>query len=97
MRMSKYLFVKVKINLNGAHTTLIFECLLFGLKTRGLLILLLPDISPASVAGNNPGARSSEDAGETSGRSISRPRVLSPKSKHSNISADRESLNQQLF
>ena len=35
------------------------------------------------------------DTGETSGRrSISRPRFLSPKSKHSNISADRESLNQ---
>ena len=36
------------------------------------------------------------DAGETSGRrSISRPRFLSPKSKHSNISADRESLNRK--
>ena len=35
------------------------------------------------------------DAGETSGRrSISRPRFLSPKSKHSNTSTDRESLNQ---
>ena len=28
-----------------------FECLLFGLKDRGLLILLLSDVSPASVAG----------------------------------------------
>ena len=37
------------------------------------------------------------DAGETSGRrSISRPQFLSPKSKHSNISADRESLNQYI-
>ena len=35
------------------------------------------------------------DAGETSGsRSISRPQSLSPKGKHSNISADGESLNQ---
>ena len=42
-------------------------------------------------------SKSSEDAGETSGRrSISRPRSLSPKSKHSNISADRESLNQYI-
>ena len=38
------------------------------------------------------------DAGETSGRrSISRPRFLSPKSKHSSISADLESLNQHNF
>ena len=38
------------------------------------------------------------DAGETSGRrSISRPRSLSPKGKHSNISADRESLNQYII
>ena len=28
-----------------------FECLHFGLKNRGLLMLLLPDVSPASVAG----------------------------------------------
>ena len=35
------------------------------------------------------------DAGKTSGRrSISRPRFLSPKSKHSSISADRESINE---
>ena len=78
---------------------MIFECLLFGLENRGLPILLLPDVSPASVAGifRGPGswvvARNLR--GETSGRrSISRPRFLSPKSKHSNISADRESLNQ---
>ena len=31
--------------------TVISEYLLFGLKNRGLLILLLPDVSPASVAG----------------------------------------------
>jgi hypothetical protein len=37
------------------------------------------------------------DAGEMSGRSISRPRFLSLKSKHSNISANRESLNSELF
>ena len=37
------------------------------------------------------------DVGETSGRkSISRPRSLSPKGKHSNISVDRESLNQNI-
>jgi hypothetical protein len=37
------------------------------------------------------------DAGETLGRrSINRPRVLSPKSKHTNISADREGLNQYI-
>ena len=29
----------------------LFECLLFGLKDRGQIILLLPDVSPASVAG----------------------------------------------
>ena len=27
------------------------KCLPFGLKDRGLLILILPDVSPASVAG----------------------------------------------
>ena len=32
-------------------TRTLFECLLFGLKNRGLLILLLPDVSPVSVAG----------------------------------------------
>ena len=34
-----------------SRSALILECLLFGLKNRGLLILLLPDVSPASVAG----------------------------------------------
>ena len=33
------------------QTTEIFECLHFGLKNRGLLIPLFPDVSPASVAG----------------------------------------------
>ena len=70
-----------------------FEYLLFGLKNRGLLILLLPDVSPASVAGIFRGHGSWVVARR---RSISRPRFLSPKSKHSNISADRESLNQVL-
>ena len=37
------------------------------------------------------------DAGEMSGRSISRRRFSSPESKHSNISADRESLNQNII
>ena len=38
------------------------------------------------------------DACETSGsRIISRPRLLSPEGKHSNISADRESLNQYIY
>ena len=45
----------------------------------------------------SPLKMSATDAGETSvRRSISRPRFLSPKSKHSNISADRESLNQYI-
>ena len=30
------------------QSALILECLLFGLKNRGLLIILLPDVSPAS-------------------------------------------------
>ena len=34
-----------------SRSALILECLLFGLKNRGLLILLFPDVSPASVAG----------------------------------------------
>ena len=34
-----------------SRSALIFECLPFGLKDRGLLILLLPDVSPASTAG----------------------------------------------
>ena len=29
----------------------IFECLPFGLRDHGLLILLLPDVLPVSVAG----------------------------------------------
>ena len=100
--------------------SIIFECLFFGLKNRGLLILLLPDVSPASVAGIFRGLGSqvvarnlldseqqpqepsplkmpATDAGETSGRrSISIPRFLRPKSKHSNISAHCESLNQYI-
>ena len=75
-----------------SRSALIFEYLLFGLKNRGLLILLHPDVSPASVAcifrglGSWVVARSLlTDAGETSGRrSISRPWFLSPKSKHLN-------------
>ena len=62
-----------------------FECLPFGLRDRGLLILLLPEVSPASVSGETSGSRS-----------IRRPRYLSPKGKHSNIIADRESLNQYI-
>ena len=58
--------------LHNRELKIIFECLLFGPKNRGLLILLLPDVSPASVAGI-------------------------PKSKHSNISANRESLNQYIY
>ena len=101
-----------------SRSALIFECLLFGLKDRGPLILLLPDVSSASVAGIFRGlgfwvvarrirATTQEpshlkmpatDAGETSGRrSIGRPRFLCPKSKHSNISADRESLYRRLL
>ena len=34
-----------------SRSALMFECLLFGLKNRGLLILLLPDALPASVVG----------------------------------------------
>ena len=89
------------------------KCLPFGLKGRDLLILLLPDVSPASVVGIfrelapalllGVYTRASSlkmlarDAGETSGsKRISRPRLLNPKGKHLNISADRESLNQYI-
>ena len=34
-----------------SRSALILECLLFGLKNRGLLIFLIPDVSPASAAG----------------------------------------------
>jgi hypothetical protein len=34
-----------------SRSSLIFEFLPFGLKDRGLLIIILPDVSPASVAG----------------------------------------------
>ena len=90
-----------------SRSALIFECLLFGFKDRDLLILVLPDVSAACVTGfcrglsswivaRSPLKMPATDAGETSGRrSISRPRFLNPKSKHSNISADRESLNQK--
>ena len=37
------------------YTLTIFECLLFGLKNHGLLILLLPDVSPASSEDLAPG------------------------------------------
>ena len=68
---------------------------LSGPRGRGLLILLLPDVSPASVGGIfrgmapgllfgvSPLKMPATDAGETSGsRNISRPRPLSPKGKH---------------
>ena len=70
-----------------SRSALIFECLLFRLKNRGILILLLPDVSPAS---SEPRSQvlcrcRSQIPGETSGRrSSSRPRFLSPKSKRSN-------------
>ena len=32
-------------------SALIFKCLPFGLKGRGLLFVLVPDVSPASVVG----------------------------------------------
>ena len=72
----------------------IFECLLFGLRDRGLLILLLPDVSPASVAGIfrglAPGLLLGVSQAKHQGVS------LSPKGKHSNINADCESLNQYI-
>ena len=48
-----YLFNQFRISSQEGLKNLrcIFKCLLFGLKNRGLLILILPDVSPASVAG----------------------------------------------
>ena len=45
-----YIITNMMHWLRLSRSALIFECLLFGLKNRGLSILL-PDVSPASVAG----------------------------------------------
>ena len=51
---TRYLSLKTKMLIYWfklSRSALILECLLFGLKNRGLLILLFPDVWPASVAG----------------------------------------------
>ena len=47
----KFKFNSCKISGNFTNKRNTFECLLFRLKNRGLLILILPGVSPASMAG----------------------------------------------